>query len=105
MVTTSYRKDIVTNLGKAAEEVSRTVCVNSIRLIICALFEVGCEQVRKPKVPEGCPEVTVRENSDVLTWRAEEVGTVKTYIIGNHFEKGRWDFPLVDCDHYFSLVS
>ena len=34
----------------------------------------GTFQVRKPKVPEGCPEVIVRANSDELTLRAEEVG-------------------------------
>ena len=34
----------------------------------------GTFQVRKPKVPEGCSEVIVRENPDKLTLRAEEVG-------------------------------
>ena len=31
---------------------------------------MGTFQIRKPKVPEGCREVTVRENSDELTWYA-----------------------------------
>ena len=35
---------------------------------------MGTFKVRKPKVPEGCPEQTVRENPDELTLRAEEVG-------------------------------
>ena len=37
----------------------------------------GTFQVRKPNVPEGCPEVIIRENSDELTLRAEEVVTSK----------------------------
>ena len=42
-------------------------------------------KVRRPNVPEGCPEVTVRESPDELTLRAEEVGTLKTYINGRAF--------------------
>ena len=56
--------------------------------------------MRKPKVPEGCLEATVRENSDELTLRAEEVGTLKTYINVNHIEEERWGHPLVDYDWY-----
>ena len=41
---------------------------------------IGKFKVRKPKVPEGRPEVTVRESPDELTLRAEEVGSLKTYI-------------------------
>ena len=37
----------------------------------------GTCKVRKPKVPEGFQEVTVRESPEELTVRAEEVGTVK----------------------------
>ena len=55
-------------------------------------------QVRKPKVPEGCPEVTVRANSDELTLRAEEVGTLKAYVNVDHIEKQRWGPPLVEYD-------
>ena len=58
----------------------------------------GTFQVRKPKVPEGCPEVTVMENSDELTLRAEEVGTLKAYVNVNHIEKERWGPSLVDYD-------
>ena len=36
-------------------------------------------QERKPKAPEGCPEVIVRENSDELTLRAEEVGKCRPH--------------------------
>ena len=38
--------------------------------------------------------MTVREDSDELTLRAEEVGTLKTYINVNHIEKERWCLPL-----------
>ena len=41
----------------------------------------------KPKVPEGCPEMIVRENSDELTLRAEEVETSKAVVNVNHTEK------------------
>ena len=61
---------------------------------------MGTFEVRKPKVPEGCPEVTVRENSDELTWRAEEVGSLNTNVNVNHIEKERWGPPLVDADWY-----
>ena len=37
--------------------------------------------------------MTVRENSDELTLRAEEVGTLKTYINVNHVEEERWVSP------------
>ena len=38
----------------------------------------------------GCPEVIVRESPDELTLRAEEVGTLKTYINVDHIEPERW---------------
>ena len=44
--------------------------------------------------------MTVRENSDELTLRAEEVGTLKTYINVNHIEEDGWGPPLVDYDWY-----
>ena len=59
----------------------------------CLTFEV-----RKPKVPEGCPEVTASENSDELTLRAEEVGTLKAHVNVDHIEKETWGPPLVDYD-------
>ena len=46
-------------------------------------------KVQRPKVSEGCPEVTVRESPDELTLRAEEVGTLKTYINVDNMEKER----------------
>ena len=51
-------------------------------------------KVRKPKVPEGCPEVTAREKSGELTLRAEEVGTLKTYINVNHIEERKMESSL-----------
>ena len=42
--------------------------------------------------------MTVRESSDQLTLRAEEVGPLKTYIHVNHIEEERWGLPLVDYD-------
>ena len=54
---------------------------------------MGKFEVRRPKVPEGCPEVTVRESPDELTLRAEDVGTLKTYINVNHIEEERWGPP------------
>ena len=61
---------------------------------------MGTLKVRKPKVPEGCPEVTVREKSDELTLGAGKVGTLKTYINVNHIEEERRGSPLVDHDWY-----
>ena len=66
---------------------------------------MGTCNVRKPQVPEGCPEVTVREKSDELTLRAQEVGTSKTYINVNHIEEERWGLPLVDYDWHALLSS
>ena len=60
----------------------------------------GTFQVRKPKVPEGCPEVIVRENSDELTLTAEEVGTSKVLVNVNYIEQERWGLPLVNADWY-----
>ena len=44
--------------------------------------------------------MTVRESPDELTLRAEEVGTLKTYISVNHTEKERWGPPQFDNDWY-----
>ena len=61
---------------------------------------MGKFKVRRPEVPEGCPEVTVRESPDELTLRAEEVGTLKRYINVDHMEKREMRSPLVDFDWY-----
>ena len=60
----------------------------------------GTFKVRKPKVPEGCPEVIVRENSVDMTLKAEEVGKWKALVNVNHIEKERWSSTLVDYDWY-----
>ena len=44
--------------------------------------------------------MTVRESPDELTLRAEEVGTLETYMNVNHTEKESWGLPLVDYDWY-----
>ena len=55
-------------------------------------------QVRKPKVPEGCSDVMVRESQDELALRAQEVGTSKALIHVDHIEQERWGPLLVDAD-------
>ena len=65
----------------------------------------GIYKVRKPKVPEGCLEVTVRENSDELTLRAEEVCTLEAYVNVDHIEKERWGPALVYYDWYASCQA
>ena len=55
-------------------------------------------QVRKPKVSECLSDVTVRENPDELTLRAEEVETSKALMNINHIEPERWGPLLVDAD-------
>ena len=102
------------NFGKdSKKKVSRTACVNSFKddneraLDVGSLSRgTGTFQVRKPKVPEGCPKVTVRENSDELTLRAEEVVTSKASVNVNHIEQERWGAPRVDADwHAFCQAS
>ena len=56
--------------------------------------------VRRPKVPEACPDVTERESPDELTLSAEEVGAVKTNINVHNIEEERWGPPSVDYDWY-----
>ena len=70
-------QNIVKNLGKE----SRKGLKDGLRDFIERALDVGSLspgtgtfQVRQPNVPEGCLEVIVRENSDELTLRAEEVG-------------------------------
>ena len=55
-------------------------------------------RVRKPKAPEVCPEVIVRESPDELTLRAEEVETSKALINVDKKEQERSNPPLVDAD-------
>ena len=58
----------------------------------------GTFKVRKPKVPDGCQEVTVTESPEELTLRAEEVGTVKAYVNVDHIARERCGLPNVDYD-------
>ena len=57
-------------------------------------------KVRKPRVPEGGSDVTIRESPDELTSRAEEVNTLKAYTGVNHLKLERWCPLLVDADWY-----
>ena len=97
-------QNIVTNLGKGSRKGLTEGLREFINIDNERAFEVGylnrgtgTFKVRKPKVPEGCLEVTVRESSDERTLR---VGTLKTYINVNHIEEEGLGPPLVDCDWY-----
>ena len=90
-------QNIVTNLGKGSrkgftEGLREFMVIENERALDVGYlnWSMGTFTVPKPKVPEGCPGVTVRESSDELTLRAEEVGTLKTYINVNHIEEERW---------------
>ena len=60
----------------------------------------GTFKVRTPKVSEGSSDVIVRESTDELTLRAEEVRTSKALKNVNYMEQERWGPPLVDADWY-----
>ena len=84
------------------EKVSRTALREFIKVDNERVLDVGSLrrststfQVQKPKVPEGCSDVIVRENPDELTLRAEEV---KALINVDDIEPERWSPPLVDAD-------
>ena len=100
-------QNIVTNIGKGSRQGLTEGLRAFTKIDNERAHEVGylnrsrgTFKVRKPKVPDGCPEVTVRENSDELTLRAEEVCTLKTNINVNHIEEERWGLLLVDYDWY-----
>ena len=102
---------LLQNFAKDLGKESRKGLTDGVREIIKIdnerVFDVGALRrgtgtfkVLKPKAPEGCREVTVRENSDELTLRAEEVGTLKTFFNVNHIEPERLGPPLVDAEWY-----
>ena len=93
-------QSVVKNLGKESrkgltEGLREFVKIDNERALEVGYLNrgIGTLKVRKPKVPEGCPEVTVGENSDEFTLRAEEMGTLKTYINVNHIEEETWCPP------------
>ena len=47
-------------------------------------------EVQKPNFREDYPEAAIREGTDELTLRAEEVGTLKACINVDHIEDDRW---------------
>ena len=100
-------QNVVTNLGKGSRKGLTDGLRDFIRVDNDRALDVGevrrgtgTFKVRKPKVPEGGSDVTIRERPDELTQRAEEVETWKTLIDVNHIEPERWCPPLVDADWY-----
>ena len=90
-------QNIVKNLGKESRkgltdgfrefikvDSERALDVGSLR------WGTGTLQVLKPKAPDGGSDVIVRENSDELTLRAEELNTLKAVINVDHIEQERW---------------
>ena len=84
-------QNIVKDLGKESSEGLTHGLREFIRIDNKCALEVeslnqgrGTFKVRKPNVPEGCQQVTVRESPEELTLRAEEVGTWKSYINVDH---------------------
>ena len=77
---------------------------NFIQVDIHRAFEVGLLgeglrsfKVRRPKGEERNPEELVRERSDELTLRAEEVGTWKSCINVDHIAKRKVGFSFGGC--------
>ena len=92
-------QNIVKDLGKESREGLTNGLREFIKVDVGSLIRgTRTFQVRKPKVPEGCLEVIVRESLDELTLRAEEVGTSKALINVDHVEQERWCPHLVDAD-------
>ena len=58
----------------------------------------GTKPIReiKPQFRDASPEAAIREGADELTLRAEEVGSLRTFIDTTHIELER--SPLVDAD-------
>ena len=82
-------QNIVTNLSTGSRKgltdgLRDFIRVNNERALDVGALRRGTRtfRVRKPKVPEGCSDVTVRESPDELT----EVGTSKAYTDVNHIE-------------------
>ena len=77
-------QNIVKNLGKESRKgltdgLREFVKVDNERALDLGSVRrgTGTFQERKPNVPEGCLELIVRQNSNELTLRAEEVETSK----------------------------
>ena len=93
-------QNIVKNLGKESRRGLTDGLRDFIRLDNKCALDVGylnqgrgIFNVRRPKVPEGCQEVTVKESPEELTLRAAEVGTVKAYVNVDHIARERWGPP------------
>ena len=59
-------------------------------------------QVKKPQFSEAFPEAAIREGADELTLRAEQAGSLRTFIDTKHIELERWGPPLVDWHAFLS---
>ena len=57
-------------------------------------------KVQKPQISEAFPEASIREGTNELTLRADEVGTHRAFISTEHIEFERWGPPLVDADRH-----
>ena len=86
-------QNIVTNLGKVQtrshgrfERIQKRL-TTSVPLRLN--WGMGKFNVRKQKVPQGHPEVTVSESPSESTLLAEEVGTWKSYVNVDHMAKER----------------
>ena len=100
-------QNIVTNLGKESRKgltggLREFIIIDNERALDVGYLNRGrgTFEVRKPNVPEGCLDVTVRESPDELTLRAEEVGTLKACVNVDHIEKKRFGHPSVDYDWF-----
>ena len=95
-------QSIVTNLGEGSRKGLTDGLRDFIKVDNHRALDVGelhrgtgTFKVRKPKVPEGGSDVTVRESLEELTFRAEEVSTLTAYIDVNHIQRERWALPLL----------
>ena len=69
----------------------------SLKLINHSALDVGylnegtrSFEVRRPKIEEGCPEVSIREGPEELTLGTEEVGSQEACINVDHIAQDRW---------------
>ena len=49
-----------------------------------------CVQKKKQQFSEPFPEAVIREGADELTLRAEEVGSLRTFIDAKHIQLESW---------------
>ena len=82
-------QNIVTNLGMGSRKGLTDGLREFIKVDIVRVLDVGelrrgtgtFSRFGEPKVPEGGSDVTIRQNPDELTLRAEDVNTWKALIV------------------------